>query len=128
MPGEFAQEPTKKGTISTGRFPELVRCCINVTALSLAGMLTGAILFQANLFSLLFGFEMPQYDLMIHGAEIGAFAAVLVTRIPIGARIPIAAGMAAETFGRTSACPEVGRWRGEPEPRPKEARESEGRI
>ena len=39
------------------------------------------------------------------------------------AHVPVA-----ETFGRTSACPEVGRWRGEPEPRPKEARESEGRI
>jgi hypothetical protein len=31
-------------------------------------------------------------------------------------------------LGRISACPEVGRWQGELEPRPKEARESEGLI
>jgi hypothetical protein len=31
-------------------------------------------------------------------------------------------------LGRISVCPEVGRWQGELEPRPKEARESEGCI
>ncbi len=31
-------------------------------------------------------------------------------------------------LGRISVCPEVGRWQGELEPRPKEARESEGLI
>jgi len=37
-------------------------------------------------------------------------------------------GLVAKLFGRTSACPGVGRWQGELEPRLKEARESEGLI
>jgi hypothetical protein len=103
--GAISRRSARKARPLSGRYIELVRSCVNVTAFSLAGMLTGAVLFQTDLWRLLSGFEANHHVLMIHGAEIGAFLAILFTRIPIGARIPIAAGMAAETLGRQFASP-----------------------
>jgi hypothetical protein len=98
----------KQDEQASGHIFDLVRICLQISILAIAGTMLGYITKITGLGEWL-GWDrttLPMF--MARGAQVGAFLALHLTRMPVGTRSPLSVGMVAEAIARHSLDPWVG--------------------
>jgi len=98
----------KQDEQASGYIFDLVRICLQISILAIAGTMLGYITKITGLGEWL-GWDrttLPMF--MARGAQVGAFLALHLTRMPVGTRSPLSVGMVAEAIARHSLDPWLG--------------------